>query len=191
MKSVHKLNNFHYYFYCFIILLYFSVFSFRRKRNIILDDNCCLCYLSGVKYLSKLSEEDILFASFKNHLCEVCILFLNYLFFTLVQHSILLFEILQIPFCVMVDHKTASIVVTIRGSLSLRDIITDFAAASDSFECPGVPPGSTVIFSLYIKLIDLIMYRVNFNGCSSFFHDRRTIYYRWQLLRSSVLTSRV
>ncbi|XP_071573834.1 diacylglycerol lipase-beta-like isoform X1 [Temnothorax nylanderi] len=90
---------------------------FRRKRNNILDDNCCLCYLSGVKYLSKISEEDILFASFKNHLCEI-------------------------PFCVMVDHKTASIVVAIRGSLSLRDIITDFAAASDSFECPGVPPGS-------------------------------------------------
>ncbi|XP_011155854.1 diacylglycerol lipase-beta isoform X1 [Solenopsis invicta] len=90
---------------------------FRRKRNIILDDNCCLCYLSGVKYFSKMSEDDILFASFKNHLCEI-------------------------PFCVMVDHKTASIVVAIRGSLSLRDIITDFAAASDLFECPGIPPGS-------------------------------------------------
>ncbi|XP_032669809.1 sn1-specific diacylglycerol lipase beta-like isoform X1 [Odontomachus brunneus] len=91
---------------------------FRRKPNVILDDNCCFCYLSGVKYLSKLPEEDILFASFKNHLCEI-------------------------PFCVIADHKTASIVVVIRGSLSLRDIITDIAAASDSFECPGIPPGST------------------------------------------------
>nr|XP_012219992.1 PREDICTED: sn1-specific diacylglycerol lipase beta-like isoform X2 [Linepithema humile] len=91
---------------------------FRRKRNIILGDNCCLCYLSGVKYLSQLSEEDILFASFKNHLCEI-------------------------PFCVIADHKTGSIVVVIRGSLSLRDLITDFAAASDLFECSGVPPGST------------------------------------------------
>uniref|UniRef100_A0ABD2WN36 Sn1-specific diacylglycerol lipase beta n=1 Tax=Trichogramma kaykai TaxID=54128 RepID=A0ABD2WN36_9HYME len=65
----------------------------RPKRNVVLDDNCCLCSLSGVKTLSKLSEEDILFASFRNHLCEI-------------------------PFCVLADHKTSSIVVVIRGSLT-------------------------------------------------------------------------
>ncbi|CAL1674387.1 unnamed protein product [Lasius platythorax] len=112
---------------------------FRRKRNIILDDNCCLCYLSGIKYLSKLSEEDILFASLKNHLCEI-------------------------PFCVIADHKTASIVVTIRGSLSLRDLITDFAAASDSFDCPGVPPDSTahkgMIIGVKVILKQLENYKV-------------------------------
>lgn len=42
------------------------------------------------------------------------------------------------------DHKTASIVIVIRGSLSLRDIITDIAAASDTFEIEGLPPGSMV-----------------------------------------------
>ncbi|XP_066586565.1 diacylglycerol lipase-beta-like [Prorops nasuta] len=90
---------------------------FRRKRHVVLDDNCCLCNLSGVKHLSDVSEDDILFASFKNHLCEV-------------------------PFLVIADHKTASIVVVVRGSLSLRDLITDIAAASDSFEPEGLPPGS-------------------------------------------------
>lgn len=44
---------------------------FRRKRDNVLDDNCCFCSMAGVKYLSKLSEDDILFASFRNHLCEV------------------------------------------------------------------------------------------------------------------------
>ncbi|XP_008558355.1 diacylglycerol lipase-beta [Microplitis demolitor] len=88
-----------------------------RHQPIVLDDNCCLCSLAGVKYLSQLSQDDILFASFRNHLCEI-------------------------PFCVVADHKTASIVIVIRGSLSLRDLITDIAAASDSFEPEGLPPGS-------------------------------------------------
>lgn len=52
--------------------------------------------------------------------------------------------LLQIPFCVIADHKSASIVIAIRGSLSLRDLITDIAAAADTFECPNIPPGSTV-----------------------------------------------
>lgn len=90
---------------------------FRRKRTSIVGDNCCYCYLAGVKYLSNLTEDDILFASFKNHLCEI-------------------------PFCVIVDHKNSSIVIVIRGSLSLRDLLTDFAADSDVFECEGLPPGS-------------------------------------------------
>ncbi|XP_076236236.1 diacylglycerol lipase-beta [Calliopsis andreniformis] len=89
---------------------------FRRKHTAIHGDNCCYCYLAGVKYLSDLSVDDILFASFKNHLCEV-------------------------PYCVVVDHKTNNIVVVIRGSLSLRDIFTDIAADSEIFDCDGVPPG--------------------------------------------------
>ncbi|XP_046822696.1 diacylglycerol lipase-beta-like isoform X1 [Vespa crabro] len=90
---------------------------FRKKRKVILNDNCCFYNLSGVKYISKLSNDDILFASFKNHLCEI-------------------------PFCVIVDHKTSSIVIIVRGSLSLRDLITDIAAASETFECLGLPSGS-------------------------------------------------
>ncbi|KAG7206521.1 hypothetical protein KM043_003864 [Ampulex compressa] len=90
---------------------------FRRKRNITLGDNCCLCYHSGVKYLSELTDDDILFASFRNHLCEV-------------------------PFCVVAHHKTSSIVIIVRGSLSLRDLITDIAAAAETFRCDALPEGS-------------------------------------------------
>lgn len=88
---------------------------FRSKSSIIIDDNCCLCHLAGVKYISKLREEDIIFASFRNHVFEL-------------------------PFCVIADHKTGSIVIAIRGSISLRDMFTDLSAASDSFEIPGLPP---------------------------------------------------
>lgn len=37
----------------------------------IIGDNCCYCYLAGIKSLSDLSTDDIIYASFKNHLCEV------------------------------------------------------------------------------------------------------------------------
>lgn len=91
---------------------------FRRKRIQINGDNCCYCYLAGVKSLSDIiSTDDIIFASFKNHLCEI-------------------------PFLVIADHKTNNIVIAIRGSLSIRDVLTDLAADSDVFECEGVPPGS-------------------------------------------------
>lgn len=45
----------------------------------------------------------------------------------------------QLPFCVIADHQTSSIVIAIRGSISLRDIFTDLTATSDKFEVEGVP----------------------------------------------------
>ncbi|XP_063983800.1 diacylglycerol lipase-beta-like [Diachasmimorpha longicaudata] len=111
----------------------------RRRERSVLDDNCCLCSLAGVKQLSKLSEDDILFASFRNHLCEI-------------------------PFCVIADHKAATIVIVIRGSLSLRDLITDIAAASASFEPQGLPKGSMahrgMIIGAKVLLKQLNKYKV-------------------------------
>lgn len=71
----------------------------------------------------------------------------------------------------MADHKTSSIVIVIRGSLSLRDLITDIAAASDSFEPEGLPPGSMVL-TLVIRIIftqstlscDFFNFRMNLVG---------------------------
>ncbi|CAH0555976.1 unnamed protein product [Brassicogethes aeneus] len=88
---------------------------FRQKNVIVIDDNCCLCHLAGVKTISKIREDDILFASFKNHVYEM-------------------------PFCVIADHKTRNIVIAIRGSISLRDIFTDLTASSEKFEAEGLPP---------------------------------------------------
>ncbi|XP_076766853.1 diacylglycerol lipase-beta [Xylocopa sonorina] len=97
----------------------------RRKSVPIEGDNCCYCYLAGVQSLSPVSTDDIIFASFKDRLCEI-------------------------PFCVLVDHNTNSIVIVIRGSLSIRDIFTDFAADSGVFEGEGIPPGTQAHISMII-----------------------------------------
>ncbi|KAI5695411.1 hypothetical protein M8J75_016175 [Diaphorina citri] len=87
----------------------------RTKPTIIKGDNCCLCNLAGVKYMSRMTSNDILYCSFKNHIFEL-------------------------PFCVMTDHGNKSIVVSIRGSISMRDIFTDLCAVSDKLEGEGIPP---------------------------------------------------
>ncbi|XP_047512342.1 diacylglycerol lipase-beta isoform X4 [Pieris napi] len=89
----------------------------RPKNTIVSDDNCCLCHFAGVKYMSKLSADDIIFASFNN-------------------------SVFELPFCVIVDHERESIVVAIRGSISLSDIFTDFTAGSERFEADGLPEGT-------------------------------------------------
>lgn len=40
------------------------------------------------------------------------------------------------------DHRTGSIVIAVRGSISLRDIFTDLTAASEKFDAEGLPPDS-------------------------------------------------
>lgn len=48
---------------------------FRRKTVEVTDDNCCMCNLAAFKYMSKAKDDNILFASFRNHIFEVTILF--------------------------------------------------------------------------------------------------------------------
>jgi sn1-specific diacylglycerol lipase len=47
------------------------MFFFRSKSTLVREDNCCLCNLAGVRYLSMIAEDDILFASFRNRIFEV------------------------------------------------------------------------------------------------------------------------
>ncbi|KAH9643340.1 hypothetical protein HF086_008827 [Spodoptera exigua] len=86
----------------------------RPKNSIVTDDNCCMCNFAGVKYMSNLAADDIIFASFNN-------------------------RVFELPFCVIADHERESIVVAVRGSISLRDIFTDFTAGSERFEADGLP----------------------------------------------------
>ncbi|XP_066995653.2 diacylglycerol lipase-beta isoform X2 [Anabrus simplex] len=89
----------------------------RRKAILVKGDNCCLCHLSGTKYLSQLSEGEILYASYHN-------------------------DLFQLPYFVAADHKTRSIVLVIRGSISLRDVFTDLTAGAEFFDAPGIPANS-------------------------------------------------
>lgn len=45
------------------------------------------------------------------------------------------------------DHKTASIVVAVRGSFSIRDIFTDLTAGSEKFNVAGAPPDTMVFIA--------------------------------------------
>lgn len=81
--------------------------------------------------MSKLQSKDIVYASFVNHIFEV-------------------------PFFVTADHETNNIVVTIRGSISIRDIITDLTADIEKLDAYGAPPDSYVML---IFLIDIMIFR--------------------------------
>lgn len=79
------------------------------------DDNCCLCHLAAVRHTAHLRPHDVLYASFRNHVFEL-------------------------PFCLIAHHETSSVVLAIRGSISLRDVLTDLTAASERFDADGMPP---------------------------------------------------
>lgn len=103
---------------------------FRSKSTQVRGDNCCLCNLAGVKALSKLTEKDIMFASFKNYIFEL-------------------------PFLIITDHKTSSIVVVIRGSLSMRDVFTDLTALPEKIEGEGIPPNSLAHKGMLMSAMNL------------------------------------
>nr|CAD7576349.1 unnamed protein product [Timema californicum] len=99
----------------------------RRKPHTVQDDNCCLCNLAGFRHISGLDMEDVLYASFENAVFQVGI------------------ETSTAPFFVSLDHVTQSVVVTIRGSISLRDLFTDFTAGADRFDVEGLPPDTMTL----------------------------------------------
>ncbi|KAG8222887.1 hypothetical protein J437_LFUL003532, partial [Ladona fulva] len=91
----------------------------RTKPPKVHEDNCCLCGLAALRVISKVPKEDILYVSFQN-------------------------GYYQAPFVILLDHETKSLVIAVRGSLTIRDIFTDFCAASTEISYPELPPGSAV-----------------------------------------------
>jgi sn1-specific diacylglycerol lipase len=87
---------------------------YQRQRPNIVSDNSCFCYLAGARQLTGLNEMDIMYASFEN-------------------------DLYRSPFLVCLDHKMQSVVISIRGTLSMQDIITDLIATTEPIEFPGHP----------------------------------------------------
>lgn len=50
-------------------------------------------------------------------------------------------NVFQTPFFIALDHDERCIVVAIRGTMSLRDAITDLSAEAKPLDYPGIPPG--------------------------------------------------
>ncbi|CAD6199347.1 unnamed protein product [Caenorhabditis auriculariae] len=71
-----------------------------QGKAMVVEDNCCYCNTSALILSTESRNIDLLFISFRNRLYEV-------------------------PFAVLVDHAQKSVVVTIRGSCSLIDLVTD------------------------------------------------------------------
>lgn len=67
--------------------------------------------------ISRLRSEDVVHASFTNHIFEL-------------------------PYCILLDHKKKQIVISVRGSLSFRDVFTDLTADASDFDAVGFPANS-------------------------------------------------
>ncbi|CAL8110760.1 unnamed protein product [Orchesella dallaii] len=84
--------------------------------NPIEGDNCCFCNTSALKLTTNVKDVDLLYASFEN-------------------------KVFQTPFFIALDHGERFIVVAIRGTMSLRDAITDLSAEAKPLDFPGIPEG--------------------------------------------------
>ncbi|XP_071128311.1 diacylglycerol lipase-beta-like [Mytilus edulis] len=81
--------------------------------NQVYFDNCCQCNTATIKRLTGLDQFDLVYADYHN-------------------------RIFEIPFYVAIDKEKQSVVVAIRGTLSLKDAITDLSADSECLECEGL-----------------------------------------------------
>ena len=117
---------------CFKLIKNIKCCGCCSSRSDIVDDNCCLCHFGGVMEVSRLRSEDVVHASFKNHIFEL-------------------------PYCILLDHKKKQIVISVRGSLSFRDVFTDLTADASDFDALGFPPNSAAHRGMMIgaeKLLD-------------------------------------
>ncbi|ULT98459.1 hypothetical protein L3Y34_000080 [Caenorhabditis briggsae] len=79
-----------------------EVGSVKKGQSMVVEDNCCYCNTAAVILANEKRNIDLQFMSFRNRLYEV-------------------------PFAVIADHDRKSIVITIRGSCSLIDLVTDLS----------------------------------------------------------------
>ncbi|XP_052783636.1 diacylglycerol lipase-beta-like isoform X1 [Mya arenaria] len=80
-----------------------------KSHGDVTNDNCCLCNTASIHKTTGTYPDDIVYASFHN-------------------------KIYEIPFFVSIDRKHNAVVVAVRGTLSLKDVITDLTAECDSLD---------------------------------------------------------
>lgn len=86
----------------------------KNQSSYVYDDDRFSCHLGGLRQVTGLSEIDIVCVSFEN-------------------------DVYKVPYLVCLDHEMKSVVVAFRGTLSFKDIITDFTASSKPIEVPNYP----------------------------------------------------
>ncbi|KAK3601848.1 hypothetical protein CHS0354_041771 [Potamilus streckersoni] len=83
------------------------------SRSDVLHDNCCQCHTAAIKKFTNIHADDLVYVSFHN-------------------------QIFEIPFFVAIDREDNAVVVAIRGTLSLRDVLTDFNAECEELTIEGL-----------------------------------------------------
>lgn len=84
-----------------------------RHTDDIFGDNCCGCNTAAILQQTHIRREDIYYANFNNRLYET-------------------------PFYIIFDHETKSVVLSVRGSLSFDDALTDMLADLEMMSVEGV-----------------------------------------------------
>ncbi|ESO88978.1 hypothetical protein LOTGIDRAFT_106374 [Lottia gigantea] len=84
----------------------------RQEYNIVQDNNCN-CHTAAIMIQTGLKKEDLIYVSYHN-------------------------KVTEIPFYVALDRKEMKVVVSIRGTMSLEDALTDLSAVGVNIAIQGV-----------------------------------------------------
>ena len=90
--------------------------SFGAPNITTVGDNLCQWHKQALLLVANIPESDLVYAQFNNS-------------FSLV------------PYCILLDHSSQSVVVSIRGSLSLEDLVTDVMIEPEPLEDLGIEFG--------------------------------------------------
>lgn len=85
----------------------------RRDNAKVIEDNCCLCNYAALKQTMVDGDVEVTYATYHNYIGET-------------------------PFFVAIDYAREKIVISIRGTLSMKDILTDLNAEGEVL--PLTPP---------------------------------------------------
>ncbi|KAE8579419.1 hypothetical protein XENTR_v10024035 [Xenopus tropicalis] len=85
----------------------------RASQNGIVGGDNLNCHFGSILQTTGLQDRDFIYISFHNRIYEI-------------------------PFFVALDHKTESILVAVRGTLSLEDVLTDLSADCENLHIEGV-----------------------------------------------------
>lgn len=78
----------------------------RKNQSEIVEDNCCNCNYAALKQMISVGDIEVIYTTF--HV-----------------------DVAQTPFFVAIDYSKGKIVISIRGTLSMKDVLTDLNAEGD------------------------------------------------------------
>ncbi|KAK3090708.1 hypothetical protein FSP39_013912 [Pinctada imbricata] len=94
-------------------------FACMKASPNIIHDNCCMCNTAAIRKYTELPTEDIEYVNYHN-------------------------EVYEIPFYIAIDRKYQAVVVSVRGTLSFKDVLTDMTADCDTIEMSSCDRDSKV-----------------------------------------------